>query len=132
MRTRTEEHLATAKRNHDLARTLLFSTDIQPPPLEWAVVIAFYAAVHYVNAYLWEKMQYAPRNHGERVNAVRTWTDLKVVSASYLLLQDYAYFSRYQPNFHVSKSEATDLIQNDLPAIQIAVMRALIPTTRLQ
>lgn len=129
MRPRTEAHLATAERNHSLAHTLLSSVDIQPPPLEWAVVVAFYAAVHYVNAYLWEKIQYAPRNHGERVKAIDTWAELKAISSSYLVLQDYSFFARYRANFRVSRSDAIGLIQRDLPAVQAAVLCALAPAT---
>lgn len=129
MQTSTEAHLATAKRNQGLAHALLSSADIQPRPLEWSVVVAFYAAMHYINAYLWEKMQYAPHNHGERMSAVRTWTELKAVSVSYQRLQDLGYYARYRPNFHIPPSDATDLIQNDLRAVQNAVMQALAPAT---
>lgn len=129
MQPRTEAHLVTAGRNRDLARTLLSSVDIQPPPLEWAVVIAFYAAVHDVDAYLWEKIQYAPHNHGERVKAIDTWAELKVISTSYLLLQDYAYYARYRANYRVSRNDATNLIQRDLQMVEAAVLRALTPVS---
>ena len=41
----TREHLETAARNRDIAHALINPTllvDIQPPPLDWAVVVAFY------------------------------------------------------------------------------------------
>jgi hypothetical protein len=53
MEQKTREHLETAARNRDLAHALIdpeSSIIVQPPPLDWAVVVAFYAAVHYVNA----------------------------------------------------------------------------------
>ena len=73
MEPRTEAHLATAQHNHDFARALLepaVARVFSSPPLEWAVVVAFYAAVHYVNAYLWERQRYEPRPHDDRENAV--------------------------------------------------------------
>jgi hypothetical protein len=69
---RTGEHLETAERNRDLARLLLapsmaasLSTHgFRQPPYEWVAVIVFYAAVHYVNAYLWERLRLEPNDHG--------------------------------------------------------------------
>ncbi len=62
MEQKTADCLWTAERNSDLATELL-ATHMQTPPFDWAVVIAFYAAVHYVNAYLWERdNRYDPGN----------------------------------------------------------------------
>lgn len=63
------QHLDRATRNRELAHVLMapaLSPNMQPPPFDWAVVAAFYAAVHYVNAYLREKQRYEPRDHAGR------------------------------------------------------------------
>lgn len=44
----TDEHLAKARRNE---RFLEAINEVQPPYHEWVVVVAFYAAVHYVDAF---------------------------------------------------------------------------------
>ena len=49
----TIQHLETAARNRDLARALIGygpGMELHSPPFEWVAVVAFYAAVHYVNA----------------------------------------------------------------------------------
>jgi hypothetical protein len=43
-----------ALRNRRFAEIILESNGfgLNPPPHEWAIVVAFYAAVHFANAYL--------------------------------------------------------------------------------
>ena len=56
----TAEHLATADRFPALARALGSAPGAAlatPPPLDWALVVALYAAVQYVGAYRWEKQR---------------------------------------------------------------------------
>ena len=48
MDARTQEHLDRADRDHRLAQTLIAPAQqalSQPPPLDWALVVAFYAAL---------------------------------------------------------------------------------------
>lgn len=73
MHWRTELHLATASQNRDFAAILVNTYDDAPPSLNWAAVAAFYAAVHYVNAYLWEIARVEPSNHLERAKLINTW-----------------------------------------------------------
>ena len=50
----TQQHLVKARGNRDVADALVGPAArgvIDPPAPEWAVVAAFYAAVHFVNAY---------------------------------------------------------------------------------
>jgi hypothetical protein len=52
----TDRHIQTAERNREIALAHLITQahSVQPPAFEWATVIAFYAAVHFINGYLWE------------------------------------------------------------------------------
>ena len=70
MDQRTSEHVETAQRCRDIANLLLDATSPTPPPYEWAIVLMFYAAVHYVNAYLWERQRFEPADHLERQQMV--------------------------------------------------------------
>jgi hypothetical protein len=54
----TEEYLAAADRNRDFARDVANAFAGVQPSSEWAAVIAFYAALHYINAFIWERLQY--------------------------------------------------------------------------
>ena len=125
MPTKTDAHLDTARRNRDLAHALSNANEFQPSPLEWVGVIAFYAAVHYINAYLWEKLHYEPRNHDERQRVVTTVADLKAAAVSYTRLRSIAYQARYNPGFRLSRSEADIALRIDLYAVEIAVHAAL-------
>jgi hypothetical protein len=82
MQQATRQHLDRAARNQAVAEAFAdapASLGLRPPPFDWAVVAAFYAAVHYVNAYLWERYGLEPRNHAEQVRAVATDPNLKPV-----------------------------------------------------
>ncbi len=124
----TQQHLARARRNRDVAEALVAPTArsiVSPPAFEWAIVAAFYAAVHYVNAYLWERLRREPRNHDERTNMVAALNDLRPTFRSYSRMQDLAFRARYARTFSVSPADATRIVQADLRAIEEAVLTAL-------
>jgi hypothetical protein len=125
---RTQDHLVRAGRNRDVAETLTSPNSrgiINPPAFEWAVVIAFYAAVHYVNAYLWEKLRREPRDHRERAAMVALVSDLRSASNSYIRLQNLAYQARYAHFFDISPSNAAQAVQIDLGLIERTVVSTL-------
>ena len=127
MDPKTINHLRIAERNRDLARALLDPAlgSLRPTPWEWVAVIAFYAAVHMVNAYLWQTRQYEPTNHGERWTAVRFTLPISRCSRSYRALQDAGYFARYDEMFAVSEQEARELLEVHLRRVEATVMQAL-------
>jgi len=82
----TREHLDLAERNRDLARALLdpaIASNLQPAPHEWIAVIAFYAAVHYVSAYLWERHRETIEEQPKRFARVRTESRLRRCASQY-------------------------------------------------
>jgi len=124
----TIEHLALAARNRDLARSLLASG--QPPQAsEWAAVIAFYAAVHLVNAYLWETYGREPADHGERNLAVRTDPVLGHCRREYRRLADNGYHARYTLGFRIPATDAQVLVDVQLARVEAVIRRALSPPT---
>ncbi len=128
MEPRTREHLARARRNRDVARSLLGPDGqrlVSPAPLEWAVVAAFYAAVHYVNAYLWEQQRYEPPDHARRDRAVATAAPLRSAASAYLRLRIMAQHARYASRFRLTRARATELVTFDLDQVADAVERAL-------
>ena len=56
-------HLRQAEHNRDVADAL---SQNNPVSLQWAVTCIFYAALHYVNAYLSYRIGRTPVNHGDR------------------------------------------------------------------
>ncbi len=127
----TAEHFRVAERNRDIARVLISPTlaGLRPTPWEWVAVVAFYAAVHYVNGYLWETARFVPKNHGQRSGRVRRDRGLRRASAEYGRLSTVGYQARYDPAFALSETDARDLVETDLRAVEATVMAALnLPT----
>ena len=124
MDPKTRQHLALAARNRDLARALV-SGSIRPTPGEWGVVVAFYAAVHYVNAYLWEQRRVEPANHGERLARVRGERTLQACREAYRHLQHAGYLARYDVTFRLPERRAARLVRDDLGIVEATVQNAL-------
>lgn len=120
----TVQHLALAERNQALARTLLAGA-VRPVPAEWASVVAFYAAVHYVNAYLWERLRVKSRTHGERRMHVESDSRLAACRLSYRGLQHAGYLARYDVTFRQSEQRARELVTVELARVQRTVVVAL-------
>jgi hypothetical protein len=122
---KTLDHLRVAQRNRDLARALLAQSELEPEPWEWVAVILFYAAVHYVNAYLWERYHLVPKNHAQRTRGVDHDTAISVCSISYEILKNRGFHARYSEWFTFTESDAHALLNNQLRAVEAAVRQAL-------
>ena len=127
MEQKTEEHLQAARRNRDLARALLGPSvaHLRPAPWEWVAVIAFYSAIHYVNAYVWETARFEPSSHGERLARIRREPAIRHCRRRYARLQELGQLARYEATFALSEQHARELVQGNLRAIEAAVMTAL-------
>ena len=67
MQIQAMEYISQARRNAEVADRLRASEGGSAPiSLQWAVVCMFYAAIHYVNAYLQHTARPIPANHGDR------------------------------------------------------------------
>jgi len=95
------------------------------PPLEWVAVIAFYAAVHLVNAYLWERYRIEPHSHADRSLRVRTDPVLSRCTRAYTRLRDEGYRSRYQRAYRLNVRQATGLVNVDLANVESVIMAAI-------
>lgn len=120
---RTRAFLRSAQLNYEFAQAIL-NRQIQPAPLNWLVVVAFYSAVHYVNAYLWEMLQIEPKSHGERTDAIHTLQLLRSFEAEYDALRDWAYLARYEPTFRVTDQRAQRALRH-LDTIRVVVRNDL-------
>ncbi len=112
-----------ADRNRDLT-SILVAAKLSAPPYSWAVVVAFYAAVHYVNAYLWEKMRIEPRNHDERSDWLTKIAALKYVDGQYGRLRSLAFSARYDPFYQINRPTAESALL-DMHDVEYAVRTAL-------
>jgi|SRR5581483_11949117 len=91
---------------------------------EWVAVMAFYAAVHSVNAYLWETRRYIPRTHRDRRHAIENDPQISGCGASYGTLQDDGYQARYNEGYSLTEQGARDLLEINFRQVEATVMRA--------
>lgn len=125
MLSKTRDHLATADRNRAVAERLIAETDAESISCEWATVVAFYAAVHLVNAFLWERRSLEPLNHEERSRFVFTIAELRPIAQVYQRLSANGYHARYTPRYRISPQRARQFINTDLAAIESTIVAAL-------
>jgi hypothetical protein len=122
---KTLDHLRVARRNRDLARALIAQSELAPEPWEWVAVMLFYSAVHYANAYLWERYHVNPANHGERTFGVHHDSAINPCRVEYDRLRDQGFVARYDERAGVSEQQARDLLEIDLRVVEATVMQAL-------
>ena len=127
MDPKTANHLRISVRNRDLARALLGPANdgLQPSPWEWVAVMAFYAAVHAVNAYLWEVRRYDPANHGDRRAQLRLSLPITACSRDYRHLERLGFNARYDERFSLTEQQARELLDVDFRRVEATVMQAL-------
>jgi hypothetical protein len=97
-KSETTQHLAAAERNLDFAVRLLDDgvNLVTPPAYDWVLIIAFYAAVRYINAYHWQQFDSDPADHQARNGFVYLVSGLRTVAQSYVLLYTRSHIVRYQ------------------------------------
>jgi hypothetical protein len=124
---KTVNHLRIPARNRDLALALLDPAlaDLRPSPWEWVAVIAFYAAVHAVNAYLWETRRFAPGNHADRTNEVRYNLPISGCRVNYRTLNRAGFDARYDETSQLSEQQAHVLLDVHFRRVEATVMQAL-------
>jgi hypothetical protein len=87
--------------------------------------MAFYAAVHVVNAYLWETRRYAPSNHNDRSREIQYTLPIRSSRGSYRNLSITGYHARYLDTFSLSQQQARTLLDVDSRRVEATVMQAL-------
>ena len=110
-----EEHIAKAEGNARFASSLPLNDSAS---IDWALVATFYAAMHYVEAYLATKGQHV-RSHTTRDGYVGRDVNLKKIYNQYQDLKYYGYNARYEmTSFHSTDVASASL---DLGAIRAQI-----------
>jgi hypothetical protein len=106
------EHLSRARQTEQLA--LALNRDL-PVCIDWAVAMLFYAALHYIDAFLAGKSVH-PMNHKQRDEKIERNGSLSGIYGAYRRLKDLSRAARYEiPNFPPGK---IDVARDRLPAIK--------------
>jgi len=87
-----QEHITKAEGNAALATSLPLDTQAR---IDWALIMLFYAAMHYIEAYLATLGQHL-RSHTTRDAFVGRDPNLKTIYAEYRDLKFYGYTARYE------------------------------------
>lgn len=90
-----DEHIQKAQGNE------AFADSIEPTSqtrIDWKLVVLFYTAMHYVEAYLAKTMNQHLRSHTTRDSWVSRESNLKKVRIEYAHLKFYGYNARYELN----------------------------------
>jgi uncharacterized protein (UPF0332 family) len=94
------QHLNRAAENELLARSLDFEKGVE---VDWAIVMLFYSAVHYIDSVLAVKNRH-PKDHTSRDSAIENHGTLSAVYNDYRRLKDGSREARYEiPNYHKSQ-----------------------------
>lgn len=88
-------HIKKAADNEAMASTLDLSVSSAP---NWAIIMIFYAAVHYVEAYLFTQGIDSPL-HGARDTAIQRDAKIKTIWRPYERLKSASEFARYEATF---------------------------------
>jgi hypothetical protein len=93
--------------------------------VDWAAVAAFYAAVHYLHALLWEQHSLVPRDHPSRAGYVARTAPLKQVQGAYNALYDLSWQARYRRTFLPKPADVQTAVHQQLEAIRFLVYQTL-------
>jgi hypothetical protein len=107
-RPETDQHLRAADRNLGLASALMNEgiEFVTPPAYDWVLIIAFYAAVRYINAYDWERFGYDPADHQARNGFVNRVRELQPIASAFDALYGRSRIVRYRISSPVNASAA--------------------------
>ncbi len=108
-----QEHIKKAAGNAAFALSLPLSDQTR---IDWALVILFYAALHYVEAYLATLGQNL-RSHTTRDNAVGRDAKLKMIFSEYQDLKFYGYNARYEASGFKTQ-DVTDIAAKNFAKIE--------------
>ncbi|HZU07624.1 MAG TPA: hypothetical protein VFB73_16800 [Chloroflexota bacterium] len=137
MQPRTRLHLDRAEQNRALIQAWLAVRSSEAPAPEpgcwvWGVVIAFYAALHFADAYLGEHHGFQPRDHHQRREALRQARAFQTPDAqgitpyqAYRTLENLATHARYAPDFTATRDQVHALLHGPLEHVWQAVYAAL-------
>jgi hypothetical protein len=113
-----DQHVQKASDNEALAAKLDTASQAS---LNWKLIIMFYVAVHYVEAYLAKSMSIHLRSHTTRDSYISREANLRKIRTEYGHLKFYGYNARYE----VDQFTANDV--TDAFAYLANVKNAILP-----
>jgi hypothetical protein len=88
-----DEHVQKAEGNEAFADSIAGANQTQ---IDWKLIVLFYTAMHYVEAYLAKAWGQHVRSHTTRDSYISKEKDLKKIRTQYAHLKYYGYNARYE------------------------------------
>lgn len=95
-----------------------------PQPYEWIITMAFYAVLHYVDAYLTEHAGGSPSDHASRNKTMDQVTAFRIIASEYWQLYNRSRTARYTP-MAAFKRGAVEAVLNDMRYVQAEIRKIL-------
>lgn len=111
-----------ADENVEVARRI---RALQPCPFRWVGVIGFYAAVHYLSAYFWERDQTVVNSHRHRNRLIGADPYLAGIRGNYERLYLFSLDARYEIRVEAKPHFVDSLIDVDLETVRQIVLSDL-------
>jgi hypothetical protein len=89
-----DEHVKRAEENQAFNDEFDSATQAR---IDWKLIVSFYTAMHYVEAYLAKNLNQHVRSHTTRDSYVTRDSGLRKISIEYAHLKFYGYNARYEP-----------------------------------
>jgi len=115
----TQEHLDAARRNRDVARSLRTTSP------DWTAVVAFYAALQFLDAYLFEEVTESDKlSHHDRKTYTEELSALRSLQPYYADLYGLSVDARYNPPLRI-KPETAQNAMDDLATFEQGICMRL-------
>ncbi len=88
-----DEHVTKAEGNQTFAESIDTTNQTR---IDWKLVVLFYTAVHYVEAYLAKALNQHLRSHTTRDSYISRETNLRKIRDPYAHLKFFGYNARYE------------------------------------
>ena len=111
-----DQHVKKATENEKLADSMQPSSQAL---INWKLVILFYAALHFVEAYLAKTLDVHVRSHTTRDNYVAREANLRKLRIQYMHLKFFGYNARYEADCFTA-AEVTEALA-DLAKVKGAI-----------
>lgn len=101
-----DDHVKKATENEVFANRLDTNTQAS---INWKLIVSFYAALHYVEAYLAKALNQHVRVHTTRDSIVSRESNLRAIRKEYAHLKYYGFNARYEADQFTAK-DVTDAL----------------------
>lgn len=110
----SDEHCE--KRDRAESAQLALQNDNLKEHADWIIIIAFYQALHCIDAYLVSKENCQPKSHAKRLEAIRQSAYLRPIYSHFDFMYTASMDARYY-SWQASGADVAQILQTDLKSV---------------